>query len=113
MRNKQYSAATSIAKQCHAIAPDFVLADSLHALVLAKHAMTVNEYELAWMIVTNVGERYGNTTATICCALLEVELLSMYLGKPVEARELVTRLLAHKQPEEYHARILTLARALQ
>jgi membrane associated rhomboid family serine protease len=113
MHNRQYSAASNMAKQCHTIAPDFVLADSLHALVLAKHAMTVNEYELAWRIVRNAGERYGNTTDTICCALLEVELLSMHLGKPGEARELITQLLAHQQPKEYHAKILTLARALQ
>lgn len=113
MLNRQYSAATNIAKQCHTIAPDFVLADCLHVLVLAKHAMTVNEYELAWRIGRNAGERYGNTTDTICCALLEVELLSMHLGKQGEARELITRLLAHQQPKEYHAKILTLARALQ
>lgn len=113
MHNRQYSAAVNTTKQCHTIAPEFVLADSLHALVLARHAMTVNEYELAWMIVRNADKRYGSTTDTIHCALLEVELLYMHLGKPVEARELITHLLAHQQPEEYHAKILTLARAIQ
>ena len=113
MHNRQYSAANNMAKQCHTIAPDFVLADSLHVLVLAKHAMTVNEYELAWMIVRNAGERYGNTIDTIGCALLEVELLSMHLGKPAEARELITHLLAHQQSDEYHGKILALARAMQ
>jgi len=113
MHNRQYSAAVNTTKQCHTIAPEFVLADSLHALVLARHAMTVNEYELAWMIVRNADKRYGSTTDTIHCALLEVELLYMHLGKPVEARELITHLLAHQQPEEYHTKILTLARAMQ
>jgi membrane associated rhomboid family serine protease len=113
LHNRQYLSAINMAKQCHTIAPEFVLADSLHVLVLAKQAMVVNEYELAWMIIKNVNVRYGNAIDTIRSTLLEVELLWMYLGKPDKARELITNLLAHQQSEEHRAMILSLAKSMQ
>jgi len=113
VQHRQYLPAINIAKKCHSIAPDFVLADSLHVLVLAKQAMAVNEYDLAWMIIKNANGRYGNTIDTVHCALLEVELLWMHLGKLDEARELIINLLAQQQSKKDHAMILALAKTIQ
>ncbi|MGB5678411.1 MAG: hypothetical protein WBN36_11520, partial [Gammaproteobacteria bacterium] len=104
--------ALNIARQCHTIAPDFLLADLLHVLVLAKQAITVKEYELAWMIVRNSSERYGDTIDTVRCALIEVELLWMHLGNTSEARKQMSNLLEQQQSEKNRAMILSLAKTL-
>jgi membrane associated rhomboid family serine protease len=111
--NRQYLPAVKLAKQCHSIAPEFILANPMHVLVLAKQAMAVNEYELAWMITGNSNERYGDAIDTVQCALLEVELLWMHLGRAAEARELITGLLAQQHSSKNHALILSLARSIQ
>ena len=112
LHNRQYLSAINMARQCHTFAPEFVLADSLHVLVLAKHAMAVNEYELTLMILKNANERYGDTIDTVRCALLEVELLWMHLSNTSEARKLMTNLLAQQQSEKNRAMILSLAKTL-
>ncbi|MGB5643220.1 MAG: rhomboid family intramembrane serine protease [Gammaproteobacteria bacterium] len=112
IHNRQYLSALNIARQCHTIAPDFLLADLLHVLVLAKQAITVKEYELAWMIVRNSSERYGDTIDTVRCALIEVELLWMHLGNTSEARKQMSNLLEQQQSEKNRAMILSLAKTL-
>ena len=106
--NKQYSSALSIAAECLDVKEDFVLADSSQVLHLAMVAMEQHQYKLAYHLICNAGERYGDTVDVFRCWLLEVELLWQHLQKPEAAKERISELLG-ETTNTYHRETIALA----
>lgn len=110
--SKRYSSALSIASECIDVKDDFVLAESSQVLHLAMIAMELHQYKLAYRLIRNAGERYGNTVDVFRCWLLEVELLWQHLQKPDAAKKRISELLG-ETTNTYHRETMALANLMR
>ena len=113
MRNNNFHRALEITKRCIAVTDDFLIADPIHVQLLAKHAKETNQQDVAYTIIKNAAERYGDSINITQCVLLEIELLWMHLGDNNAAKKLLTKLLSTKISKEHHNAIMQLAKAMQ
>jgi membrane associated rhomboid family serine protease len=112
MHNRNYRRPLEIATHCYSIFDDFVLADPMHVLILAKYAISVQQYESAYVLVKNAEQRYGEHINHTLCKLLEVEVLWVHLNKHDEARKLLTDLLKATHSSEHHNTVMELAKTM-
>lgn len=113
MRNNNFHHALEITKRCIAVTDDFLIADPIHVQLLAKHAIETNQHDVAYIIIKNAAERYGDSINITQCVLLEIKLLWMHLGDNKAAQKLLTKLLSTKHSKEHHNDIMQLAKAMQ
>ena len=113
MRNNNFHRALEITKCCITVSDDFLIADPAHVQLLAKHAIETNQHDVAYTIIKNAAERYGDSINITQCVLLEIKLLWMHLGDDKAAQKLLTQLLSTKHPKEHHNDIMQLAKAMQ
>jgi membrane associated rhomboid family serine protease len=113
MRNNNFHHALEITKRCIAVTDDFLIADPIHVQLLAKHAKETNQQDVAYTIIKNAAERYGDSINITQCVLLEIELLWMHMGDNNAAKKLLTKLLSTKISKEHHNAIMQLAKAMQ
>lgn len=113
MQSNKYYQALEMTKRCYAITDDFLIADPLHVMVLAKYAITANQHDIAYSIIKDAAERYPDAVNVIPCVLLEIELLWMHLGDNHAAQKLLTTLLSAKHSKDHHNAIMRLAKAMQ
>ena len=81
MHKRTYRRPLEIVKHCYSISDEFVLADPMHVLILAKYAMSMQKYELAYALVKNADQRYGEYINYTLCALLEIEIFLQVIIK--------------------------------
>ena len=113
MNNSNPHRALEITKHCYAVSNDFLIANPTHVQLLAKHAIETNQHDMAYTIIKDAAERYGETVNLTQCVLLEIELLWMHLGDNNAAQKLLTTLLTQKHPKEHHNAIMQLAKNMQ
>jgi membrane associated rhomboid family serine protease len=113
MRNNNFHRALEISKRCIAVTDDFLIADPIHVQLLAKHAIETNQHDVAYTIIKNAAQRYGDSINMTQCVLLEIELLWMHQGDNNAAKKLLTKLLSTKLSKEHHNSIMQLAKAMQ
>ena len=77
MNKRSYRRPLEIATRCYSMSDEFVLADPMHVLILAKYAISVQQYESAYAFVKNAEQRYGECINYTLCKLLEVEVLGV------------------------------------
>ena len=112
MHKRSYRRPLEIVKQCYSISDEFVLADPMHVLILAKYAMLMQKYELAYALVKNAEQRYGEYINYTLCALLEIELLWVYLNRHDEARKILKDLLKVTHSTQHHNAVMALAKTM-
>jgi len=111
--NNNLFRALEISKRCYAVSDDFLIADPTHVQLLAKYAIETNQHDLAYTIIKNAAERYGDSVNLTQCVLLEIELLWTHVGDNDTAHKLLTTLLMGKHSKEHHQAIMELARVMQ
>jgi tetratricopeptide (TPR) repeat protein len=112
MHKRNYRRSLEIVKHCYSISDEFVLADPMHVLILAKYAMSMQKYELAYALVKNAEQRYGEYINYTLCALLEIEILWMNLNKHDEAKKVLTDLLKSSHRSEDRKVVMELAKTI-
>lgn len=83
-----------------------LLANPEHVLLLANAAKDVNDYELAYALVTNAEERYWGKCTGEAYILLEMELLQLHLNKPVEALALFKQIFDKREYPHRNAAVM-------
>ncbi len=104
-------AALNVCETCFGSAPEFVLARPLEVLPLARMAERQQRYQLAYSLVHNAEDRYGNALDLTSAQLMEARLLAQHLGRRGEAQAITRALLAQRDPHR-RAEISELARSL-
>ena len=112
MHKRSYRRPLEIAAHCYSISDEFVLADPMHVLILAKYAVSVQQYETAYALVKNTEHRYGECINYTMCKLLEVEILWVHLNKHNEARKLLADLLKTTRNSEHRNTVMGLAKTM-
>ena len=112
LEKRFYARALMIAEQCQAVSEEFLLADPENVLLLASMARDQHQYQLAYLLVADAAERYGNYIDVAACGLLEAELLWMHLDQADKARMVVRNLLENNEAEHSPA-LFELARLIQ
>ena len=74
LQHEHSGAAIRIAKLCYELDENFVLADPLHIVPLAKECMRCNEQRLAYLLVKNAKQRYEASINHDMCHELELLL---------------------------------------
>jgi membrane associated rhomboid family serine protease len=82
-----------VCETCFQFAPEFVLANPLDVIPLAKLAEKQQRYALAHSLVQDAEERYGNGLDVTSAALMEARLLVCHLDKPTAAKKIIHELL--------------------
>jgi membrane associated rhomboid family serine protease len=88
----------NICEICFEFAPEFILANPLDVIPLAKIAEKQQRYTLAHSLVQDAQERYGDGLDVTTANLMEVRLLAQHLEQPNAAKEIVRRLLDSSEP---------------
>jgi membrane associated rhomboid family serine protease len=113
MRNNNLHRALEITKRCIAVTDDFLIADPIHVQLLAKHAKDTHQHDVAYNIIKNAAERYGDSINITQCVLMEIELLWMHLGDNSSAKKMLVKLLSTRHSEEDRNAIMQLAKVMQ
>ena len=93
LERQQYARVLAIAGACVAVDEDFVLANPAELLMLVDEAQSQRQYLLAYQLIRNAKQRYGDALNAASCQLIEVDLLEHYLNKPEEAQKVMARSL--------------------
>ncbi len=94
IENKKHSRALLFVEQCQAISNEFVLAHPNQVLPLAKISQASQQYQVAYLLVRDARERYGEYINYAQCVLIEIDLMLNYLDKKDEAKALVKEQLS-------------------
>jgi hypothetical protein len=113
MRNNNLHRALEITKRCIAVTDDFLIADPIHVQLLAKHAKDTNQHDVAYNIIKNAAERYGDSINITQCVLMEIELLWMHLGDNSSAKKMLVKLLSTRHSKEDRNAIMQLAKVMK
>jgi len=89
IQNNKYPRALLFVEKCQAISDEFVLADPSKVLLLAQMAKDHHQYQVAYLLIRDAHERYGEYIDYGQCVLMELDLLMNYLGKQDEAKLLI------------------------
>ncbi len=100
--------ALQVIKQCQVLSMAFVVADPKQNGPLLKEALARREYELAYGLLHDAGERYGEAVDVPRYRFLEAQLLIQHLKRYDEARQLQGAILA-QNGNPYRARAQKLA----
>ncbi len=92
IEQKNYSKALYYIEQCQQEVQYFVLAHPEHTLFMAHIAMNNHQYKLAFHLVSQAWERYGEAVDIKKCAFLEIELLSHFMNRSDKSKERITQL---------------------
>lgn len=90
--------ALNVCESCFRFAPEFLLARPLDVIPLARMAERQQRYELAYSLVYNAEDRYGDAVDLTTAQLMEARLLAVHLGRRKEAKAIVQSLLARSEP---------------
>ena len=112
IQQRSYRRALEIAAHCYSISDEFVLADPMHVLILAKYAISVQQYKTAYVLIKNSEQRYGESINYTLCKILEVEVLWVHLYEYEEARKLLADLLKTTRSSEHHNTVIGLAKTM-
>jgi membrane associated rhomboid family serine protease len=93
LARKEYKEALKVCEACFAFAPEFVLANPLDVIPLAKMAEKQGRYALAHSLVRDAEERYGDGLDVMTAGLMEARLLAHHLDQPAAAKKIVQGLL--------------------
>jgi tetratricopeptide (TPR) repeat protein len=93
LAQNQHKEALDVCEACFEFAPEFILANSLDVIPLAKIAERQGRYPLACSLVRDADERYGDALDVTNAGLIEARILAHHLAQPTAAKEIVTRLL--------------------
>ncbi|MFK5984810.1 MAG: rhomboid family intramembrane serine protease [Pseudomonadota bacterium] len=89
VQQRKHARALLYVEQCQAVSDEFVLADPRNVLLLASIARDNHQYQVAYLLVRDAHERYGEYIDYGQCVLIELDLLMNYLDKQDEARVLI------------------------
>lgn len=104
----KHKEALNVCDTCYQLAPEFVLEQPLDVIPLAKAAEKQQRYALAYALVHDCEERYGQTLDITGAQLMEARLLACHLDQPEAAHEVIKRLLDAGDPRR-EADIMALA----
>jgi len=90
---QQYARVLMIAGACVAVDEDFVLANPAELLLLVDEAQSQKQYLLAYQLIRDAKQRYGDVLDVASCQLIEADLLEHHLNKPEEAQKVMARSL--------------------
>jgi len=89
LARKDYKEVLNVCEACFEFAPEFVLANPLDVIPLAKMAEKQGRYALEHSLVQNAEGRYGNGLDVATAALMEVRLLARHLEHPSAANAVI------------------------
>jgi len=89
LARKDYKLVLNVCEACFEFAPEFVLANPLDVIPLAKMAEKQGRYALEHSLVQNAEGRYGNGLDVATAALMEVRLLARHLEHPSAANAVI------------------------
>lgn len=107
LEQKQNKRALDITRRCLEMQDVFVLASPTEAITLAKYAMELQQYPLAYYIIRHAEQRYGDYIDLNQALLLEAKLLLLHLNKREISKDILKRLIARK-PINYRNDIASL-----
>ena len=99
-------------EKCQNVSQEFVLANPAYVLLLAKHAIAQNQFQLAYNILSKSSPRYSGEIDWIHCKIYEIDLLWNNLNNKDMAREEL-KLLLMQPKNEYHTQVMQLAKLMQ
>ena len=100
--------ALDVCETCFQFAPEFILADPLDVIPLAKAAEKQQRFALAYSLVRDAEERYKDGLDLTSAGLIEARLLAHHLENRPAAKEIIGRLLDLDQPDR-RSEILAIA----
>lgn len=100
LEQKQRKRALDITRRCIEIQDIFVLALPNEAITLAKYAMDLQQYPLAYYIIRNADQRYGEYIDLDLAFLLEAKLLLIHMNKRDESKHVLKKLVG-RNPINY------------
>lgn len=112
MVNHQYKRAIEYVQRCQKISKDFVLSSAEEMLLLTQNAIKLQQYELAYYLVTNADQRYNGKFDVVHCQFLEIEMLWRYLEQHMKAKKMMKELLKTR-PQVHRDEIMQLALKMQ
>ncbi|MFV2032983.1 MAG: rhomboid family intramembrane serine protease [Gammaproteobacteria bacterium] len=92
LEHRKYARLLAIAGACVEVDKDFVLANSAELLLLVGEAQSQMQYILAYQLIRDAKQRYGDALDAATCQLIEADLLEHHLNKPEEAQKVLARL---------------------
>lgn len=90
VEKKKVGKLTSVLKHCLEEDPDFVLGDPDDLLFVTKQLIESHEYNLAYQLIHNAEEKYGEYINTSDCLLLEAKILWEHLDREADAIALLS-----------------------
>jgi hypothetical protein len=87
--------ALNVCERCFTFAPEFLLAEPLDVMPLARLAQDQQRFGLVYSLVHNAEDRYGRAINVTDATLLEVEILAYHLERPQEANAILESLKHH------------------
>ena len=84
--------ALNVCETCFTFAPEFILAQPLDVMPLAHLAFQQQRHQLAYSLVHNSEDRYGDALNTTDAKLFEAKILVNYLDRPDDAHSVLESL---------------------
>jgi membrane associated rhomboid family serine protease len=84
--------ALNVCETCFTFAPEFILARALDVMPLAHLAFQQQRYQLAYSLVHDSEDRYGDSLNTTDAKLLEARMLVSHLDRPDDAHSVLESL---------------------
>ncbi len=91
IEQRKYAKALLIVEQCQVITEEFVLANPINVLLLARIAQESQQYQVAYLLVRDAYERYGEYIDYDRCVLMELDFMMHYLNMRNEAKTLIQK----------------------
>jgi membrane associated rhomboid family serine protease len=104
--------ALEVVKRCQVLSPEFVVADPRQNGSLLKVAIAKREYELAYRLLHNAGQRYGESIDNRRYRFMEAQLLIKHLQRYDEAKSLLMTILS-EQGNPYRERAQQMVNQLE
>ncbi len=112
IENRKYARALMFVELCQQVTADFVVADPVHVMLLARMARDNKQYKISLQLVSKSFERYGDAVDSEQASLFEVELLWHFLNLPDQANARMKVLLA-TAGGDFKVSLLNLAKLMQ
>ena len=100
VKKKKYGILLRVIKPCIESDTDFVLGDPKDLIFVVNQIISYHEYNLAYELIRNAKEKYGEYVNSGDCLILEAKILWQYLDREAEAKVLLKSKISQAEPEE-------------